>query len=1102
MKRLNNVWPKGLKSTLLACVFWLLALPGMAQNPVCGNGAYDLASGYVIEKTPSFARQLKIDSHVPTNGLVIWWETLVSQFSQLDNAAFRRAFFNNRIGKNVATPGLEWRYKYEVLAQYADNIHFLINGLYTATEAEPFYDLEAALRKGRDNSWSELHLTASELYYLYSNPELAQKTILYVNRYDDEGNFIETEKLDLKLTDISIANEPNVPPLTNVIPGPPPELIATTPARLLPLREEDGITIYISDGKDNLLNEVYHFELYAVVPAFDLNGVRYEEEQLINPEDGKPYFATNNLGEITIPASLIKQGQQLKVRKLIYKKSVVGQDGVNDREIEEFDNQYRIFVQNSEYSKDGLSLDHDPCQLIDIKLDRTEISYNYLVTVEWDAGSAYIENLQESFKLFNQFMLDYTDGHVRMDTIVIKDNRQDEPFAHMKVHASNIEWASAFAGGMDNPYIQDVNGNIAVINFRARVNFPRKWWGTGLDDQRNQSVLEPYPYDLTGPFQYKTIGHENGHFIFNFYDEYRYYVAPFKHEVYPANAKPDRFGLMEEQWALDSPLPNGVPGSEMSSPATYFGFTGFATAQQGERNGLSCWEDFEIQRQRFYEDNISSSGPNSGKTIWAEILTPEQRINKPDNLHYYPGPIVNQQEKMVFLTFNENTGSNPHYMKVDFKDGQANIKPAEKAKIDIIKGTSTNVIKQGETADANLASRANSILLLGARNGDIIHGEVVENNVATYVGNKFYASTLPDGFQLLLNKVAGQPANNGTNRLAQNNNRVQGLENEPVQDSVFRLVIALNINSSNVELTFKDNSGFVTYNKVTHLSTGTTALFTNNEKVVLPKSIFEQGDGFILIEGVDADGVAFSYLDEYAFYTSFTAKTASSFQSVNGDMNLNISANDGAGLSDLIIYNYAWNLPTNGLPFNATRITDVYSFNATDLSSFNGSLEIIYDETKVDESLVASFAMYKWNAATEAWQIVDGDIEISTERNVIRASVNSMGTYAVFYWDGSVAPPAPNPNRGSINLEQVSTSPNPFKEQFTTSFELGREAVLSIALYNTMGVKIKEVQPYTRMQAGKYALDLEGSGLQPGTYFMVFQFENEERIIKRVLKVE
>lgn len=82
---------------------------------------------------------------------------------------------------------------------------------------------------------------------------------------------------------------------------------------------------------------------------------------------------------------------------------------------------------------------------------------------------------------------------------------------------------------------------------------------------------------------------------------------------------------------------------------------------------------------------------------------------------------------------------------------------------------------------------------------------------------------------------------------------------------------------------------------------------------------------------------------------------------------------------------------------------------------------------------------------------------------------------------------------GGVGISNISTNaegyelsqnyPNPFNPSTTINFSIPRPEVVSLKIYNSLGMMVEELVPGVRYGAGVYKVDFSGNGLSSGIYY-------------------
>lgn len=181
---------------------------------------------------------------------------------------------------------------------------------------------------------------------------------------------------------------------------------------------------------------------------------------LIRDENGNPIanaqvFRNGSLagktagdGTLTIPG--LASGDQLAARLQVHEES----SRKNNHSQDASQNwAYRVYITSMEIPKEGdptASIVADPSltQILTLRKSNTLIGFNIVVSVEWDANSGYLNELQQGFQSASDYLYDASDGQMLFEHVTIEDNNQNMGDADYQVFASNQVWPQANVGGI------------------------------------------------------------------------------------------------------------------------------------------------------------------------------------------------------------------------------------------------------------------------------------------------------------------------------------------------------------------------------------------------------------------------------------------------------------------------------------------------------------------------------------------------------------------------------------------------------------------------------------------------------------------------------
>jgi len=140
----------------------------------------------------------------------------------------------------------------------------------------------------------------------------------------------------------------------------------------------------------------------------------------------------------------------------------------------------------------------DNLHVIQVSSKNILVLFNLVVSVEWDANIAYINNIKATFQQASNYLYDVSDGQMAFGWLTIYDRSEKWGDADFQFVAANTAIPSSQVGGL-------LQSNNAI-----RVG--RGW--NGIDTTGNWSQ----------PNGYRTLIHQFGHYGLNLYDEYFYTV--------------------------------------------------------------------------------------------------------------------------------------------------------------------------------------------------------------------------------------------------------------------------------------------------------------------------------------------------------------------------------------------------------------------------------------------------------------------------------------------------------------------------------------------------------------------------------------------------
>ena len=162
---------------------------------------------------------------------------------------------------------------------------------------------------------------------------------------------------------------------------------------------------------------------------------------------------------------------------------------------------WRNYITNVKVNDDGTLEGHvvddltDPLTII-LRKDNALIGFNMIVSLQWDAGERYLDEVRRGMIKAGDFFYNCTDGQMFFENIEIHDNMHFWEGADMRIY-QGYQWPCASIGG------------IHKSNPNKKIKMPRFFDGYNC-----------YRGKYTEAAVYKTVVHEFGHYGLGLYDEY------------------------------------------------------------------------------------------------------------------------------------------------------------------------------------------------------------------------------------------------------------------------------------------------------------------------------------------------------------------------------------------------------------------------------------------------------------------------------------------------------------------------------------------------------------------------------------------------------
>jgi len=225
-----------------------------------------------------------------------------------------------------------------------------------------------------------------------------------------------------------------------------------------------------------------------------------------------------------------------------------------------------------------------------IQLVHPKIEWNLLVAFEEAQSADFYDKIRAGFKSYADYMYNFTDGYsVVKNVVLIKGAYKDTPqWGFCDVQVRNSEWPNAGIFGNRYNY------------WGSRISMGKTWYG------------DPDSYNW-----HSTLGHESGHYLLGFGDEYMNgnytkganvswtYRTSHDGDAGEPNEFPRNYGVMQYQYS----------SHEMSDPTDYYPRTysssmdpDWVTHEFAISGGQSCWSFFKS----FYQNDIKQQMAGQG----------------------------------------------------------------------------------------------------------------------------------------------------------------------------------------------------------------------------------------------------------------------------------------------------------------------------------------------------------------------------------------------------------------------------------------------------------------------------------------------------------
>jgi hypothetical protein len=657
----------------------------------------------------------------------------------------------------------------------------------------------------------------------------------------------------------------------------------------------------------------------------------------------------------------------------------------------------------------------------------TTVGLNVVISVEWNADPEYLQLLQAGLRELSNYMYDVMDGQVRLDTVMIYSDAALWAHADVRIQATNALRPNADLDGVGQTY--------------EFVRMPRRWFGLDSIAAAELSLLE-WPMQPEDVRNYRTIGHELGHYMFGFGDEY------FEDMSEPC-VIPKKYGFMEDNY------PGSEPSASEMSWARQYEDSACQNTWQWLYNRASCWDHWEREFQTTHNG------------VYAEIIQPAERsLSGSDDYFYGPNDYTTLDYDVGRLVeFRLQSTPKTTFDKLMFLKSAAS-DPMAGADVGTIQATGGRRLDQGLTASDG------GIRLLGVVSGDSIlansgrYRSAIPGALAAASDSNFvwYSTAqellLPPGDTLTVTLSAASgylPANSRLDLSA--------------SDAVLDLDY-LNAFGSVPSLQFWPNpdSGSATVLSMTEL--------TETYRGVLPVSGIYAGT--VLVRALDTASLPFLFPMDLTVSRADTAAPHARANAFDGSAYLYPDSVNLNGRIALLTNGY---LPLrSGLDARARQLGPMVSIAAYPSGTFaSAQLVLRYDDEDLDGAvapfdLEVTARMYAWNGTIQEWYLLGGAVD--SGGNFVSATVPGPGLYAAFTTGQAVGVEEDGhdgirPDRYELDQNH----PNPFNSSTTISYVLPVPGKVTLRIYNILGQTVRTVVDAAR-SAGRHEMSWDGKNDQ------------------------
>ncbi|MFC2085824.1 FG-GAP-like repeat-containing protein [Bacteroidota bacterium] len=667
-------------------------------------------------------------------------------------------------------------------------------------------------------------------------------------------------------------------------------------------------------------------------------------------------------------------------------------------------------------------------------LGHMTVVFNLIVSIEWAANDAYVENLADALGSTANYLFDVTNGQARLGEIAIYDNKKKWNSADIRIHASNLQWPMASISG--------------ITKVRGHLDMPPKHFGGSKSTNINK-MYSDMDLNVWRTGSVRTFGHEFGHFGFGLYDEYEGKPAGSSQTV--SVHRGTNFSFMDNQFGSDK------MASEMSA---------LVALSTSEKDKFKDTEHYQLTGQQDGWTTFRSRFSTTNTAdVPADVHTPERvGVSYPDVI---TGPNDNlsspnfRAQHLIDVTMLDVSHKNDPRLEYVAKFRSTGL-PAPGIEIDIIKqiGEEARYLRQGKTVLTG--PDKGKIRLLGADPLDRLIAN--DPSARTYTFARINIPAIATGKTQDEGIVQLEELTAGYNMLA--------------------------------TVVFTDGGGlrYETQATTTLGAAPSIDLITDDQpiesinldggpadySVDLPG--FPDADAVLLLNGQDGDGTEFPVPQSLSMFEIDTSGTMLVPTSAGLEMTLDPELRD---IDRLAVLSSPFPAPETGLPDSVLRVSPVFGVSTSPSNGeFRAKFEVYFNADSLFALAQEGVTIYRW---AEGWTPLPTVVIADTLVQTAVTEIDEAGFY-VAYMDLRLSTTTAIetdeiPDHGDSGTS-LRNYPNPFASETRIPLRLETAGVVGMTVFNVLGQEVGRVVPRL-MQAGDHELHINAVDLSPGTYVYV-----------------